>query len=220
MTAAVRQHIFEPFFTTKQTGKGTGLGLATVYGIVRQNKGFINVHSEVGKGTTFSIHIPLEKAPLEQDDKPVILPEPLCGNETVLLVEDEENVRKTTTRFLEKIGYRVLSAGTAEEALQCADQTSENIHLLLTDVILPKMSGRELAETLIRKNPSVRVIFMSGYPADVISRHGMLAPGICFLPKPFDRIKLIQTLKEALSLPLENPDHPQIESTPKTAHTP
>lgn len=221
MTSAVRQHIFEPFFTTKQTGKGTGLGLATVYGIVRQNKGFINVHSEVGKGTTFSIHIPLEHAPLEQEDKPVIPLESLCGNETILLVEDEENVRKTTTRFLEQMGYHVLAVGTAEDALLCAGQSGKTINLLLTDVILPKMSGRELAETLLRKNASLRVIFMSGYPADVISRHGMLTPGICFLPKPFDRTKLAQTLKEALSFSVETPadaqhDHPP----PESAQTP
>jgi PAS domain S-box-containing protein len=194
----VLEHIFEPFFTTKEVGKGTGLGLATVYGIAVQNKGFITVYSEPGKGTTFKIHFPRSEAPSAAAPvaaAPSVLPR---GSETILLVEDEKSVRVTTHMFLEELGYKVLVADDPGKALGLAAQYSGDIDLLITDVIMPNMSGRHLADQLCLTRPSTRRLFMSGFTADVIAREGVLEDGVQFLTKPFGRETLARKVREVL----------------------
>ncbi len=181
------QKIFEPFFTTKPAGEGTGLGLATVYGIVKQNEGFINAYSELGKGTTFKIYLPHreETEPgMTTIESSVSTP---TGTETLLIVEDEEAVLKLATRFSEELGYRVLTASSPAEAFEIADRFKERLHLLLTDVILPGKTGREVWETLSEARPGLKCLFMSGYTANVIAHRGVLYEGVQFLPKPFSR---------------------------------
>jgi PAS domain S-box-containing protein len=194
----VLEHIFEPFFTTKEVGKGTGLGLATVYGIVDQNKGFITVYSEPGKGTTFKIHLPrcaAQETVAPVAAAPSVLPR---GSETILLVEDEKSVRVTTHMFLEELGYKVLVADDPGKALGLAAQHSGDIDLLITDVIMPNMSGRHLADQLCLNRPSTRRLFMSGFTADVIAREGVLEDGVQFLTKPFGREALARKVREVL----------------------
>ncbi len=178
-------HIFEPFFTTKETGKGTGLGLATVYGIIRQSGGSITVKSELGKGTTFMIYLPRvdEDADMPEGDRPD--PKPPSGSETVLLVEDEMSVRRLTHQFLEGNGYHVLEAIEGREAMRISEQHEGPIHLLLTDVVMPGMSGCELVKTLGPLRPEMKVLYMSGYTDDAIIGHGNLGRGSSFLQKPF-----------------------------------
>ena len=185
MSAETQKHIFEPFFTTKDQGKGTGLGLATCYGIVKQNSGHIEVESELGTGTLFRIYLPRVEAP---SDVPVVPEEPEQwprGTETVLLVEDEPAVRTVTSTALSSQGYRVLEAANGVEALQVSkDHAGEKISLLLTDVIMPSMGGKELAEQICESRPDIKVLFTSGYDNDAIAHHGMLEPGLEFLQKP------------------------------------
>ncbi|MFO0629600.1 MAG: PAS domain S-box protein [Polyangiales bacterium] len=185
MDESVITHLFEPFFTTKGVGQGTGLGLATVYGIVKQNGGHIEVHSAPGAGSTFRIYLPAvtaEAAPAT--DAPSIAPPPR-GDGTVLLVEDEPAVMRVTHRFLERLGYHVIAADSPTEALRLAAAHDGGIDLLLTDVIMPELSGGDLARHVRALHPEVRVIFMSGYTADELAPHGVLAPGVDFLQKPF-----------------------------------
>ncbi len=185
MSAETQKHIFEPFFTTKDQGKGTGLGLATCYGIVKQNSGHIEVESELGRGTLFRIYLPRVEAP---SDVPVVPEEREQwprGTETVLLVEDEPAVRTVTSTALSSQGYRVLEAANGVEALQVSeDHAGEKISLLLTDVIMPSMGGKELAEQICESRPDIKVLFTSGYDNDAIAHHGMLEPGLEFLQKP------------------------------------
>ncbi|MFO7883599.1 MAG: ATP-binding protein [Desulfobacteraceae bacterium] len=178
-------NLFEPFFTTKEVGKGTGLGLATVYGIVKQNYGFINVYSEPGLGSTFKIYLPWLVAD-EDTDKAV--PEKkatLGGTETILLVEDEPSILRMTRMMLEKKGYSVLSAATPSEAMEKATNYYGSIDLLMSDVVMPEMNGRDLAAKVKELHPGIRLLFMSGYTADVIAHQGVLDAGVAFIQKPF-----------------------------------
>ncbi len=191
--------VFEPFFTTKEVGKGTGLGLATVYGIVKQNNGFINIHSELGQGTTFTIYLPRYAGPTEKER---IEPAPehiFSGNETILLVEDEPALSMMTTTILQHLGYTVLATGTTGEAIHLVDEHSGEIHLLLTDVIMPEMNGRNLAEKLLISRPGMKCLFMSGYTSSVISAHGVLEDGVNFIQKPFTKKDLAAKIRNVLS---------------------
>ena len=193
-------HIFEPFFTTKEIGKGTGLGLATVYGIVKQNNGNITVSSESGQGTQFKIYLPYA---LEQNADPVTeetaAAAAVGGSETILLAEDEEPVRAIAHEFLASLGYTVLDAESPEKALRLATEHPGEIQILLTDVIMPGMNGRDLSLRLLRIRPAIKCLFISGFSADVLSQRGILADGVNFLPKPFSRDKLARKVREVLN---------------------
>ncbi|MCI0461353.1 MAG: PAS domain S-box protein [Gemmataceae bacterium] len=198
MNAETKARIFEPFFTTKEVGKGTGLGLATVYGIVKQSDGHIEVESELGHGATFRVYLPrLEKlAPDSLSlEEPASIPR---GKETVLLVEDEENVRQFLHYSLRLSGYRVLEAGSGQEALTLCEQHKGEIDLLVTDVIMPHMNGRELAERATTIQPDLRVLYISGYTDNVLDNHGILAPGTAFLYKPVTPKALAEKVREVL----------------------
>jgi hypothetical protein len=197
MDAATAGRIFEPFFTTKPKGKGTGLGLSTVYGIVKQSGGYIWVETEPGKGATFSVYLPRLDAPLEPTVRRQTAGS-LEGSETVLVVEDEESVRSLVRKVLERRGYKVLIAGTPKEAFDLSAEHAD-ISLIITDVVLPQMSGRTLADALISRNPSLRVLFMSGYTDDAIVDRGVLDEGIPFLQKPFTPEALARKTREVLS---------------------
>lgn len=191
-------HIFEPFFTTKDVGEGTGLGLATVYGIVKQNKGLINVCSEPGQGTAFTIFLPRHPGTTKQDH-PRALAEPAPGGkETILLVEDEPAILNMTMTLLQRLGYTVLAAGTPDEAIRLADRQVGEIHLLLADVIMPLMDGRTMAEKLLISQPEMKCLFMSGYTANVISQHAVNGDEVCFLQKPFSKKALADKIREVL----------------------
>jgi two-component system cell cycle sensor histidine kinase/response regulator CckA len=197
MTAEVRARVFEPFFTTKEVGKGTGLGLATVHGIVTQSDGSIALETEPGRGTTFRIYLPRVDAPAEDTDEPdeVVAPR---GSETVLLVEDEASLREIVRESLESSGYVVLSARDGEEAVDmCADRDL-TIHLVLTDVVMPRMSGRELADRLRATRPDTAILYMSGYTDDAVVRHGVLAADMAFVHKPFTIEALARRVRAVL----------------------
>jgi PAS domain S-box-containing protein len=198
MSAETLAHAFEPFFTTKEAGQGTGLGLATVYGIVRQSGGHVTIYSEPGQGTTCKVYLP--RVGEEQDDAAPAAPlgEAPAGTETILLVEDEDAVRALAREILQSAGYQVLEGPTPEEALATAAAHAGPIHLLLTDVILPRISGRQLAAALLSSRPEARVLFCSGYTDDAISHHGILEPGVHFLQKPFTGDALLRKVREVL----------------------
>ena len=192
MDEAVQANLFEPFFTTKAVGQGTGLGLATVYGIVKQNQGHLEVVSQPGQGATFRVYLPVaELPPTTAADAPLATTPPAAPRlradraETVLLVEDEPAVMRLTRRVLEKVGYTVLAAESGEEALRLAGAHGGRIHVLVTDVIMPRMRGRDLADQLVATHPDLQVLFMSGYTADVLAPQGVLAPDVAFIQKPF-----------------------------------
>jgi len=191
-------HIFEPFFTTKGVGKGTGLGLATVYGIVKQNEGFINVYSEPGRGTTFRIYLPRVISEKAATVKGHIPARPQGGTETILLVEDEPMILELSRLWLEELGYQVIAASSPSEAIRRAGEHEGMIHLVMTDVVLPEMNGRELVKRLLARYPNVKSLFMSGYTADVIAHHGILEEGIHFIPKPFTIDGLAVKVRKAL----------------------
>ncbi len=199
MTAETQTHLFEPFFTTKSLGMGTGLGLATVYGIVKQSGGFISVYSEPGVGSTFKIYLPRVDESVPHPIAPPLAPQPARGTETVLLVEDEAAVRTPSRAFLRAQGYRVLEAANGDEALRLlAAQEGQPIHLLVTDVVMPKMKGQELAERFLAQRPGTPVLFTSGYTHNSLGTDGTLAPGMFFLQKPFAPETLAQRVREIL----------------------
>ena len=200
MSPETQRHIFEPFFTTKEKGKGTGLGLATVYGIVKQSDGYIWVDSQPGHGTRFQIFLPRVDAQAETVS-PVVTDTDLGGTETVLLVEDEEMLRSMAQEILVASGYHVLTASSGEEAMAVAGAHAGPIHLLLTDVVMPGMSGRQLARRLKPLRPETRVLYASGYTDDAIVQHGVLEPGAAFLQKPFTLAALSQKVREVLRSP-------------------
>jgi PAS domain S-box-containing protein len=198
MSEEIKDHIFEPFFTTKERGSGTGLGLATTYGVVKQAGGSIEVYSEVGTGTTFKVYLPRveeEAAKPVKDDRPADLP---AGTETVLIVEDEGKLRGLCVQILEQLGYKVLQAGNGTEAIAVVQGYGDRIDLLLTDVVMPGMNGSELATQLVQHNPGMKVLFTSGYTEDVISHHGVLAEGVSFIGKPYTLSALATKVREVL----------------------
>lgn len=202
MTPEVQARIFEPFFTTKGPGKGTGLGLATVYGIVQQSGGSIEVSSQPNAGTAFTIYLPrVDRAIRSSKSSHLGVRTVSRGSETILLVEDEDAIRSLSKLVLQQSGYTVLEAGNADEALQTAQRHKETIHLLVTDVVMPDLGGRELAERLMALHPEMRVLYVSGYTDDAIVRHGVSEEKIHFLQKPFTPQALAVTVREVLDLP-------------------
>jgi CheY-like chemotaxis protein len=200
MDSATQARIFEPFFTTKEVGKGTGLGLSTVYGIVQQSGGHIWVYSELGRGTTFKIYLPRVDEPIgalnrarERDSVPV------KASETVLLVEDNLAIRKVISRILRPLGYQVLEAGGAVEAKRICVDKEKQIHLLLTDVVMPETTGPALAADLARDRPEMEVLFMSGYSRSTMERNNALDPKVHFLEKPFAPDALIRKVRDVLA---------------------
>jgi CheY-like chemotaxis protein len=201
MDAETQAHIFEPFFTTKEKGKGTGLGLATVYGIVKQSGGYIWVYSEPGHGTTFKIYLPRieeESAAGGRDVRPDTR-SLQRGSETVLLVEDEKGVRELAREYLEMIGYTVIDAESGHTALELASMHAGPIDLLMTDVVMPGISGRELADRVVQVRPGIKVLFMSGYTDQAVVHHGILEDDAVLLQKPFTLATLASKLREILA---------------------
>lgn len=219
MDAEVLSHIFEPFFSTKDKDKGTGLGLATVYGIVKQNRGHITVQSDKNKGTTFEIALPYisglraiegQKAPKEQTS----------GTETILVVEDEEIVRRVTVRALRKSGYEVFEAQDPQTALSWFENFDRPLHLLITDVVMPKMNGRELASTIVERRPQTAVLYMSGYSEDLVVHRGIVDPGIHFIEKSFSTQTLVRKVREVLDSCFPKNDRPARSEDPALSRSP
>jgi nitrogen-specific signal transduction histidine kinase/ActR/RegA family two-component response regulator len=199
MNQATQARIFEPFFTTKEQGKGTGLGLSVCYGIVKQAGGHLWVYSELGRGTTFKVFLPRSTSDQERSEEREYPEEPSsAGSETVLVVEDEPLVRNLAVRALTDQGYRVLSAADATDALATSLAFDGPLHLLVTDVVMPGMNGRELADRLAQDRAGLRVLYISGYADHAVVRHGVLEEGIAFLSKPFDLKELTRTVREVL----------------------
>jgi CheY-like chemotaxis protein len=198
MSEEVRRRIFEPFFTTKPKGTGTGLGLSTTYGVVKQANGSIEVYSEAGRGTTFKIYLPRVEGGAARPREPSPPMGMLEGSETVLLVEDEKIVRNLGVRILAGSGYRVMHAGNGDEAIRLAMEHGERIDLLLTDVVMPGMSGRELANRFSRIHPEARVLFTSGYTENAIVHHGVLDEGVSFIGKPYSPSALAKKVREVI----------------------
>jgi PAS domain S-box-containing protein len=200
MNSETLSQIFEPFFTTKELGKGTGLGLATVYGIIQQNRGFIHVESEPGQGTIFKLYFPRHVNLDEQGRGLTLTPSPEgMGHETILVVEDEPMILEITTAMLKHLGYTVYAAKTPGEAIELARDHAGELHLLLTDVVMPQMNGKELASQLMVLYPGLRSLFMSGYPAEVIAQHGVIDEGVDLLQKPFMFSTLAAKVREILN---------------------
>jgi two-component system, cell cycle sensor histidine kinase and response regulator CckA len=197
MDSRTKARIFEPFFTTKEKGKGTGLGLSMVYGIVKQSNGYIDVSSELEAGTTFDIYLPKVDQPVDTSTN-TATSDSLGGSETILLVEDDPSLRALAVHMLESCGYNVLEASSGAAALEISRQQKVHIHLLLTDVVMPGMSGRVLAEQIVAQSPHLVVLYMSGYTGQTVGAHGVLAEGSYFLPKPFTRDSLARKIREVL----------------------
>jgi two-component system, cell cycle sensor histidine kinase and response regulator CckA len=197
MTPEVQARLFEPFFTTKEVGKGTGLGMATVYGIATRAGGSVGVYSEIGKGTSFRVYFPRAEAADMVIEAPTSVAPARVGTQTVLVVEDEDGLRELAKRLLLRQGYTVLVAANADEALRLFE-ANQSIDVLLTDVVMPGASGPELTRQLVDQRPALRVIYMSGYTEDAIVQHGVLKPGIAFLNKPFTSETLGSKIREVL----------------------
>ncbi|HPF32108.1 MAG TPA: PAS domain S-box protein, partial [Candidatus Sabulitectum sp.] len=198
MDRETSSHIFEPFYTTKESEQGTGLGLATVYGIVIQNGGFINVTSEKGQGATFRICLPVSSQGKPSSPRTISEETAARGSETILVVEDEPSILKMVTMMLKMEGYTVMPAGSPGEAIRLAREHSGDIHLLVSDVVMPEMNGRDLARNIISLHPNVKRLFMSGYTADVIAHQGVLNDGVNFLQKPFSKMELTASIRRVL----------------------
>ena len=202
----VLEHLFEPFYTTKEVGKGSGLGLATVYGIIKQNEGFIIIQSEIGQGTTFNIYLPRHEGSHENEDINDSIRKHIDvrGHETIMLVEDEAGVMKTTRAILERQGYKVYAATAPEAAIRLCKENNCQIDLLITDVVMPGMSGKEFASKMQEMYPQLKCLFMSGYTSDVIAHHGVLEDGIAFIQKPFELDELIDKVRDTLNINISN----------------
>jgi signal transduction histidine kinase/ActR/RegA family two-component response regulator len=198
MNAETLQHLFEPFFTTKEKGKGTGLGLATIHAVVKEGHGDVWAQSQVGRGTTFTIYLPRVEGTIEQQLQEGVSREEGSGTETILLVEDEDGVRRLLKHVLVRRGYNVLEAATGAEALSILQRERGPIHLLLTDIVMPRMSGRELADKVVRLRPDLKVIFMSGYTDEVLIGAGGTHPGAVFLQKPLRPEMVVARVREVL----------------------
>jgi CheY-like chemotaxis protein len=198
MTPEVKEKVFEPFFTTKEKGKGTGLGLSTAYGIVKQSGGNIWVYSEPGKGTTVKFYLPRVDEPLGEVVERVVARELPRGDETIMVVEDDDEVRNLAIRILSGQGYKVLEAPQGVDAFLICGEHEGPIHLLLTDVVMPKMSGRELAERLMSIRRDTKVLYMSGYTDNAIAHHGILEEGLNYIQKPFTVNALACKVREML----------------------
>lgn len=198
MSEETQSHLFEPFYTTKELGKGTGLGLATIYGIVKQSGGFIWVYSEEGRGTAFKVYLPRVLSPLVEAEASQRRAEIGKGTETILVVEDAEPLRALTAEFLTASGYPVLEAANGDEALRIARAYRGRIDLILTDVVMPHMGGKPLAEQMAQIRPRTRVLYMSGYPDDGIVQAGILANDVTLLEKPFTREILSKRVRQVL----------------------
>jgi CheY-like chemotaxis protein len=198
MEPDILNNIFEPFFTTKGEEKGTGLGLAMIYGIVKQNRGFINVYSEQGHGSTFKIYLPRHQTQAGKETQ-TDRPEPIeTGSETILVVEDNTDILEINRTMLEQQGYIVLTAASPVEALDVVKTYTGSIDLLITDVIMPVMNGRELAKRLESNRPDLKLLYMSGYTADIIAHHGVLEDGIHFIQKPFSMRELAAKVRQVI----------------------
>ncbi|MBZ0258086.1 response regulator, partial [bacterium] len=200
MDKEIQSHIFEPFYTTKDVGKGTGLGLSTVYGIIRQSDGAVTVYSEIGQGTSFKVYLPCYQNGNGHTPQQLIENNIQQGEETVLLVEDDESVRKIACEILSENGYKILEALSTDDALDICKTYSGKIDLLLTDVIMPLMSGAELSKQIVGMRPNIHVLYMSGYADDAISRHGVIEKGVLLLDKPFTAYSLTQKVREAIDV--------------------
>jgi CheY-like chemotaxis protein len=198
MSEETQSRIFEPFFTTKGPGKGTGLGLATVYGVVKQSGGYIYVYSEVDRGTTLKIYLPQVIAELDKPTGETVVPGRARGSETILFVEDEQSVRDLVRQYLTGTGYSVLEASDGARALKIAEGHAGPIHILITDVVMPHLSGPDLATQLVASRPDLKVLFISGYTDDTVFRHGVLEGGVAFLQKPFNLKALAAKIREML----------------------
>jgi two-component system, cell cycle sensor histidine kinase and response regulator CckA len=198
MDQTTLEQIFEPFFTTKEVGKGTGLGLSTVYGILKQNGGFTNVYSEPGKGTTFKIYIPRYQGDITQSESGRSENIPKGYGETILLVEDDASVLNLSKMMLERLGYDVFPANRPDEAMEMAREHTTRIRLLMADVVMPQMSGKDLARQIAEIHPDIQTLFMSGYTANVIAHQGILDEGVNFIEKPFSMNELGRKTREAL----------------------
>jgi two-component system, cell cycle sensor histidine kinase and response regulator CckA len=201
MTTETLSNIFEPFFTTKEQGKGTGLGLCTVFGIVKQSGGYVWVYSEPGQGSAFKIYFPITKESVEQPKDDRVSPKTLRGSETILLAEDDASVRHMLVRTLRQNGYTVLEASNGKDAIGIIEQRGDQIQLIITDIVMPELGGRGLADYVNLVRPQTRIIFMSGYTDDVIIRHGELDPGMVFLQKPITLESFLQKIRYVLETP-------------------
>jgi nitrogen-specific signal transduction histidine kinase/CheY-like chemotaxis protein len=197
MNEETKKKIFKPFFTTKEDGKGTGLGLSIVYRIVKQHNGYINVYSELDKGTTFKIYLPLITSKVEEE-KPAELIAPIGGSEAILLAEDDVDVRELTKAVLEKFGYTVIAAENGEDAINKFMPNKDKIHILLLDMVMPKKSGKEVYKEIKKIRPAIKALFTSGYPSDFIDKEKICEQGLDFIPKPLAPQELLRKLREVL----------------------